>query len=98
MHDRHIKMKKNNSIVIADDENFAVIIEKIKISGNFVNTIHDLIHREKITQYWNKQGQFPTDQNDNIDWNFVKYIRAKISFNRKIWMTKQVSGFCGTGV
>ena len=49
MYDRRIKLIKNNSIGIADDSFFAIIINKTKVSGNYVNTIHDLIHGENNT-------------------------------------------------
>jgi len=42
-------------------------------------------------QYWNKKGTFPADQNQNIDWDVVKLAQNSLTFNRKIWMTKQVS-------
>ena len=49
-------------------------------------------------QYWNKKGHFPADQNQNIDWDIVKLAQNLLTFDRKIQTTKQVSGFCGTGV
>ena len=33
----------------------------------------------------------------NIDWDVIKLARNALPFDRKIWMTKHVSGFCGTG-
>ena len=48
IYDRRINMKKNNGVGIADDENFIILIEKIKVLGKYVNTIHDIIHGEKI--------------------------------------------------
>ena len=34
----------------------------------------------------------------NIDWDVVILARNTLPFDRRIWMIKQVSGFCGTGV
>ena len=70
----------------------------VSVSGNYINTIHDLIKGQAIMDYWVEQGQFPTDQINNIDWDVVRHASTKLPFNRKVWMTKQVSGFCGTGV
>ena len=37
----------------------------------------------KKMKYWNEQGRFPADQNDNTNWDVVKHARANIPFNRK---------------
>ena len=50
-----------------------------------------------MLRYWNKQGRFPASANGNIDWDVVKYARASLPFDRRTWMVKQVSDFCGTG-
>ena len=49
-------------------------------------------------RYWNNQDRFPVAENDNIDWDVIKHARKLLTFDRQIWMTKQVSGFCGTGI
>lgn len=53
---------------------------------NIQNTCDDLFHIALANQY------------NNIDWDVLKYARTKLPFDRKIWMSKQVSGFYGTGV
>ena len=83
---------------VSGGEGFSIIINKVKVIGNYVNTIHDSIQGQALMKYWTEQGWFPADQHNNIDWDVVKHARAKLPFDRKIWMIKQVSGFCGTGV
>ena len=90
--------KKKSMLSVSDGKAFAIIINKVKVSGNCINTIHDMIHGQAIFEYWIKQGRFPSNQYNNIDWDIIKHAREKLLFDRKIWMTKQVSGFCGTGV
>ena len=84
---------KNKSMAMSKHEYFIVIIDKIKVTGDYINLIHDIIKGYQIMQYWNEQGRFPADQNKNIDWNVIRHARALLSFDRKIWMMKQVSGF-----
>ena len=47
---RRKKLIKNSNPTISNDDQFSIIINKIKVSGDYVNIIHDLIHRKK---YWN---------------------------------------------
>ena len=78
-------------------EGIAVIINNLKVTGSFINTIHDLKQGNKLLCYWNTQGWLPAEQRENIDWDVIKHTRALLPFNRRLWMMKQVSGFCGTG-
>ena len=81
---------------VGEVEGTSIIINNLKVTGSFVNTIHDIIQGNKLLCYWNNQGRFPAEQNDNIDWDVIKHTRALLPFDRRIWMMKQVSGFCGT--
>ena len=60
---------------ISQHESYAVIINNFKITGDSVNSIHDNIQGMKITKYWNEQGQFPAEQNNNIDWDVIQHAR-----------------------
>ena len=73
---------------VSGGEGFASIINKVKVSGNYVNTIHDLIQGQALMQYWTEQGRFPADQHNNIDWDVVKHARAKLPFDQKICIEK----------
>lgn len=58
-----------------DHEDFEVIINRSKISGGFINMILNTIQVEKIMEYWNEKGRFPSSQNHNIDWDVVTLDR-----------------------
>ena len=55
---------------------FAIIVNKIKVRGNYINTIHDLVQGDAIMTYWIKQGRFPTNERGTIDWDVIKHARA----------------------
>ena len=57
----------NSHMSISRCKGFAVIIGKMKVTGSYMDIIHNLIHGAKIMTYWNEQGRFPVDQNSNID-------------------------------
>ena len=88
---------KNKGYGISVHEIVGVVINGIKITGGYINAIHDIIQGKKLLDYWNDRGRFPASQNKLIDWDIVKLARNILPFDRKIWMTKQVSSFCGTG-
>lgn len=39
-------------------ERIGIIINNVKVTGNYINTIHDLIQGGKLLRYWYKQGRF----------------------------------------
>ena len=84
-------------VSFSEAERVSILINKIKVTGSYINTIHDLIQGEKLLKYWNRQDRFPATENENIDWDVVKHARASLPFDRHTWMVKQLSGFCGTG-
>ena len=47
---------KNSKFLDSASEGFAIIINEVKISGNYINNIHDMIHGNAIMQYWIRQG------------------------------------------
>ena len=59
---------------------FAVIINNVKITGDYVNNIHDSIQDMKIMQYWNEQGWFPAEQHNHIDWDVIRQARLVLPF------------------
>ena len=88
---------KNKAISFGGAERAAIIINKVKVTCSFINTIHDLVQGSKLLQYLNQQGRFPAGINTNIDRDDIKHTRVSLPFGCQIWMVKQVSGFCGTG-
>lgn len=77
---------------------FAVIINSTKVTGSFIHSIYDIVQSQKVLEYWNRQDRFPSDQNEKIDWYLIRHARESLTFDRKIWITKQVSRFCDTGM
>ena len=98
MYDSRQRQIISNHIGISDFDSFAVIIDIIKVTGDYVNTIHNIIQGENIMKYWNEKERFPAEKNENIDWYVVRHTRVMISFDRIVWISKQFSGLCGTGV
>jgi len=97
MHRRRKYKIKNKAMSFGGADQTAIIINKVKVTSNFINTTHDLIQGSKLLRYWNQQDRFPAGENANIDWDVVKHARISLPFDRQTWMVKQVSGFCGTG-
>jgi len=81
-YDRRIKLKNNNSIGIADDKILQFLLKKLKYQVT-ISIQYMTLYMKKI-QYWNKQGEFPAGQNNNIDWDVVKHTKARIPLNRKV--------------
>ena len=98
MFEQRQRQKRNNHMSISSGKGFAIVINKVKVSGNYINTIYDMIQGHSLIKYWIQQDRFPVSETSNIDWDVIKLARARLPFDRKIWMTTQVSGFCGTGV
>ena len=53
MYTRRQQQHNNKLIGISKAEGFAVIVHKVKISGNYVKLIHDLIQGNRLLKYWN---------------------------------------------
>ena len=58
---------KNLAISISNGEGFSAIINNKNVTGNYINNIHNIVQGQKLLRYWNKQGRFPSDQDENID-------------------------------
>ena len=58
---------KNTNLSFSKAERIGIIINKVKVTCSYINTIHDLIQGEKLLRYWNQQGRLPASDNDNID-------------------------------
>ena len=67
MCDRRKGQIRNTKYAISRGEGFTIIIDKQKVSGHYINTIHDRLQGIKLMKYWNKQGQFPIEENNHVD-------------------------------
>ena len=48
--------------------------------------------------YWAKRGRFRQGKSEDIDWQSAGSATGKATRTRRQWVTKHVSGFCGSGV
>ena len=69
-------------------ERTLIIINKVKVTGSFINKIYDIILGSKLLQYRNQQGRLRAGENATIDWDVVKYARNSLPFDRQTWMVK----------
>lgn len=67
MFDKRKRVTRNKLISVAPVNEFTILINNKKISGNYVNAIHDTIQGNKLVIYWNNQGRFTVEQNKYID-------------------------------
>ena len=79
-------------------EGWSVVIDEVKISGNYINAYHDAIYSKKICRYWDKIGHIEQDNITTIDFQNMKDALSSLTFSRRIWFLKYISGFCATGV
>lgn len=63
--------RRRNTLTIIGGKGFAIIINKIKVSRNYTNIIHDLVQSEAIMNYWIKQGRFSANEQININWDVI---------------------------
>ena len=73
----------NNKVALSKHENFDVVISTLKVMGDYVNSIHDSIQGHRIMKYWNEQVRFPADQNEYIDWDFIRHDCTGLTIDRK---------------
>jgi hypothetical protein len=73
-------------------------IEGRKASSDIGPLIKDQVDGKPLLKYWRKKGKLGTADNSDIDWNGITRAMKTVPLSRQIWVTKQVSTFCGTGV
>lgn len=69
---------------VINGKEFTVIVNNIKVTDSFTNSIHEIVQEQKLMHYWNKQGRFPSDQNNNIKWSGIKHAHETLILNHKI--------------
>ena len=62
MFEKRRNKSRNKQISITPGEGFAVIFNKKKISGNYINTIHDIVQGCKTLLYWKNRGDSQWDK------------------------------------
>ena len=79
-------------------ETWSVWIGAEKLTGNIRRAVTEQIHGKAAVAYWGSKGRFGNGSEEDIDWESTGKAMELESLSRQRWITKQVSGFCGTGV
>jgi hypothetical protein len=78
------------------DEDLVVSVDGQKISGATTPAITRHWGDQVARQHYNDMGIIPWDLFDLVYWDGVEKLMNKVPEMFSIWVTKQVSGFCGT--
>lgn len=71
--------------------------QDIRICSHLKDTLATFIARETVRKHWIKKGKFTTRQESQIDWTLLHRAHKGLHPQRKIWLSKWISGFCGIG-
>ena len=78
-------------------EPWALWIDGKKISQRVRESIIEQRQGKDCLRYWDKKRRFGQGTTVKIDWEATGKAMHSISRTRQQWVTKHVSGFCGTG-
>jgi hypothetical protein len=81
---------------IFPDEDLVVTVDGQKISGATTPAITRHWGDQVARQHYNDMGIIPWDLYDSVYWDGVERVMNKVPEMFSVWVTKQVSGFCGT--
>jgi hypothetical protein len=81
---------------IFPDEDLVVTVDGQKISGATAPAITRHWGDQMARQHYNDMGIIPWDLYDSVYWDGVERVMNKVPEMFSVWVTKQVSGFCGT--
>ena len=68
-----------------------------KVVADFANAITLSIDGDNLLSYWHRRHRFTVDQHQSIDWQLLAHSMRAVTFDRSIWIAKQVSGWAGVG-
>ena len=68
-----------------------------KVATELSDKLIDRIEGSPCLQYWVEKGRFGTLDTSDIDWDANEQAMESERRARRVWVTKQASGFCGTG-
>jgi hypothetical protein len=77
-------------------EPWALWIGDRKMNHDIRAAITEHLHGRDITAYWDKRNRFQGGSAELIDWKATGKAMAAVSLTRQRWVTKHVSGFCGS--
>jgi len=78
-------------------EPWRVWINGCKAATELSDKLIDRIEGAPCLQYWVEKGRFGSPDIPNIDWGVHEQAMKSARRARRVWVTKQASGYCGTG-
>ena len=81
---------------IFPDEELVFMVGEEKISGSSTAAIYRHWGREMAREHYHSKGIVPWDQFDDVDWDTMEKVTKMVPEMYSVWLTKQVSGFCGS--
>ena len=67
------------------------------IQSHLTKAIKTAAGRKRVRRHWRKKGKFTTNNEHNIDWPVVHRSHLALDKNKKKWLSKWMTGFCGVG-
>ena len=67
------------------------------IQSNLTKAIKTAAGRKRVRRHWRKKGKFNNNNEHNIDWTIVHRSHLALDKNKKKWLSKWMTGFCGVG-
>jgi hypothetical protein len=81
---------------VLPDEDMVVQVEGVKMSGPTLPTINRHWGRLEAREDYHNQGTLHCDLFDEVDWDSTERVMTQAPEMFSVWVTKQVSGFCGS--
>lgn len=81
---------------VLPDEDFVVKVDGEKLSGPTLPAINRHWGRTEAREHYHDQGILDRDLFDEVDWDSTERVMTRAPEMFSVWVTKQVSGFCGS--
>ena len=81
---------------ILPDEEFVVVVDGQKLSGSTTVAINRSWGRDIAREHYHAVDLIHRDHFDEVYWDGVEKVMARVPEMFSVWVTKQVSGFCGS--
>jgi hypothetical protein len=78
------------------DEEFVATVDGHKLSGSTTAAISRRWGRDIAREHYHNVGLTDRDYFDDVYWDGVDKVMTRVQEMYSVWVTKQVSGFCGT--
>ena len=75
---------------------WTIHIDNSLVTANVRHTLQDHIHSKNMKEFLCRKGEIEPIIYDCIDWEANGRAMKTLKFSERIWVTKHVSGFCGS--